>query len=95
MNNTGVISMEKINLKDGDIIELEGKKYYMEYYDGRPCGWCALSGKLCNTYFGGRNGRYSCSSNCVYAISAEKKIEELKEEIREREELIKNLSNNE
>ena len=84
---------EKITkLEEGDIIELEGKKYFMEYYDGRPCGWCDLKGKLCNTYFGGCNGKYSCSQHCVYAVSAEKKIKELEEEIKESENLIKRLS---
>lgn len=79
-------------LEDGDIIELEGKKYYMEYHDGRPCGWCDLKGKLCNTYFGRRNGKYKCSRHCVCAISAEKKIKEVKEEINELENLINKLS---
>ena len=83
--------MEEIELDVGDIIELEGKKYYMEYHDWRPCGWCALNGNLCHKYFGGIKAKYDCARNCVYAISAEKKIKELKEEIKEREELIEKL----
>ena len=75
------------HLEEGDIIELDGKKYYMEYYDGRPCGWCALSGKLCEKY----HEEYDCVSHCVYAISAEEKIKEIKESIKESQELIKKL----
>ena len=79
-------------LEDGDIIELEGKKYYMEYYDGYSCGICALRGKLCNTYFGKRKEKYSCSQHCVFAITAENKIKEAKEEINDLENLINKLS---
>jgi hypothetical protein len=79
------------HLEQGDIIELEGKKYYMEYYDGRPCGWCAFSGILCKKYFSPRHKEYDCARNCVYAISAEKKIKEIEEDIKESKELIKKL----
>ena len=79
-------------LEAGDIIELEGKKYYMEYYDGYPCGHCALNGILCETYFYGDNMKYDCAEHSVFAISAEKKIKELEEEIKGTQELIKKLS---
>ena len=83
---------EKITkLEVGDIIELEGKKYFMEFGEGRPCGHCALFGQLCDKYFG-LNGKYSCASYCVYAISAEKKIKIEREKIEESENLIKRLS---
>ena len=78
-------------LEEGDIIELDGKHYYMEYYDGRPCGWCAFSGKLCVKYFNPRHKEYDCVRHCVYAISAEKKIKEIEEDVKELQELIKKL----
>lgn len=80
------------NLEHGDIIELEGKKYYMQYHDCVFCSWCALNGELCDKYFSPKNEEYDCARHCVYAISAEKKIKELEEEIEEYKELIKKLS---
>lgn len=84
-----IINGEKC-LEDGDILTLEGKKYYMKYYDGKPCGICALSGYLCQKYF--CTDEYGCSMFGVYAISAEDAIKQEKEKIKESEELIKKLT---
>lgn len=78
-------------LEEGDVIELEGKKYYIEFYDGRPCGVCSLRDNLCSKYFG-LHGKYDCACNSVYAISAEEKIKEEQEKIKKSEDLIKKLS---
>lgn len=80
-----------MNLEEGDVIELEGKKYYIEYYNGRPCGGCSLRGDLCRKYMG-MHGKYDCACNSVYAISAEEKIKEEEEKIKKSEDLIKKLS---
>ena len=84
-----IINKEKC-LEDGDILTLEGKKYHMKYYDGKPCGFCALNGYLCQKYF--CTDEYNCSIFCVYAISAEDAINREKEKIRISQELIKKLT---
>ena len=88
LSDIEIFEGEKL-FKEGDIIELEGKKYYMEYYDGHPCGFCALRGELCNKYFSSKG--YDCAYHTVYAILVEDKIKEEQEKIKDSEELIKKL----
>jgi len=77
-------------LEHGDIITIEGVRYYAQGEADWPCQKCHLRGALCDKYFGSE-GPYDCASNGVTIRSAASKIEDLRKAIEYNEALIKRL----
>lgn len=78
------------NLDHGDVITIEGVRYYVESECDWPCHKCQLPHHLCSKYFGNK-GPYDCATHSVTIKTAESVIAKLREEIADNEALIKRL----
>ena len=76
---------------DGDIVEINGVKYYCDgSYCENPCYYCSIRGDICKSNF---RKTFNCSTHSVYFRTIKSVIQELKDEVREKLELIEKLRN--